>query len=59
VISCPIHWRGKDLRRYHNVPEKDARMPDFVVDLLFWIAVFVALFLVVRYFQARKKDKDE
>lgn len=34
-------------------------MPDFVVDLLFWIAVFVALFLVVRYFQARKKDKDE
>jgi len=34
-------------------------MPEYVVDLLFWIAVFVALFFIVRFVQNRKKDKDE
>lgn len=34
-------------------------MPDYVIDLLFWIAVFVALFFVVRFVQARKNNKDD
>jgi len=34
-------------------------MPEYVVDLLFWIAVFVALFFIVRFVQNRKKNKDE
>jgi len=34
-------------------------MPDYVIDLLFWIAVFVALFFVIRFIQARKKDKED
>jgi len=34
-------------------------MPDYIVDLLFWIAVFVALFFLVRFIQGRKNNKDE
>ena len=35
-------------------------MPSALVDLLFWIAVFVVLFFVLRFLQKRKgKDRDE
>ncbi len=33
-------------------------MPDAFTDLLFWIAIFVALFFFFRYLQKRKNDKD-
>lgn len=33
-------------------------MSDAVVDLIFWIVVFVVLFLGLRWLQKRKKDQD-
>lgn len=34
-------------------------MPDYIVDLLFWIGVFVALFFLLRFVQKRKQDKED
>ncbi len=33
-------------------------MPDALTDLLFWIAVFAALFFLIRYLQKKKNDKE-
>ena len=33
-------------------------MPTFITDIVFWIAVFIGLFFILRYFQS-KKTKDE
>lgn len=33
-------------------------MPTYLIDLLFWIAVFVGLFFLVRFLQSRK-DQDK
>lgn len=34
-------------------------MSEAMLDLLFWIVALVVLFFGIRYFQKRKKDKDE
>jgi hypothetical protein len=33
-------------------------MPDYLIDLLFWIGVFAFLFIILRALQARKNKKD-
>ncbi len=32
-------------------------MPDYLIDLLSWTAFFIAFFIVLRWFQNRKKNK--
>lgn len=33
-------------------------MPDYISELLFWIAIFVGLFFALRWLQARKLRND-
>lgn len=34
-------------------------MSDALIDLLFWIGIFVVLFFALRWLQARKRRKDK
>lgn len=34
-------------------------MPDYLIDLLFWIVLFVVLFIGLRRLQKRKRGEDE
>lgn len=33
-------------------------MPTVIVDILFWVAVFIGLFFVLRHFQNKKRKDD-
>lgn len=34
-------------------------MSPALIDLLFWVGVFVVLFVALRWLQARRRDKDK
>ena len=34
-------------------------MPSYLIDLLFWIVLLAALFVLIRWLQRRKADRDE